>query len=179
MEEWKKIPNYPLYECSNMGFIKTFNWKNKGVERIMNPALDRAGYLRTMLKGEDGKFHTIKIHRIIAQTFISNPYNKPQINHINCIKNDNRVSNLEWATNSENIKHAYKQNRMTNKGECNPAALLTDKQVIEIRSKYTYGRFGGKPKQGEVSKPDLAKEYNVSIWVIKEIVTGRTWKHLL
>ena len=179
MEIWKKIPNYPLYEASNMGFIKTFNWKNQGKERIMKPALDGSGYLRTMLKGEDGRFHTIKVHRIIGQTFIPNPKNKPQINHLNCIKTDNRVINLEWATVSENQIHAFKEQRRNIKGENNPATKLTDKQVIEIREKYTYNRKGGKGVSGVVTKLILAVEYNVNIWVIKQIVTGKSWKHLL
>lgn len=179
MEEWMKIPNYPLYEASNMGNIKTFNWKNKGLERIMKPALDKSGYLRTMLMNEDGKFNTVKVHRIIAQTFLNNPENKPQINHKNCIKTDNRVLNLEWCTASENQIHAYKEKRRNISGENNPATNLTDKQVIEIRSKYTYNRRGGKGIDGVITKSILSKEYGVAIWVIKQIVRGKTWKHLL
>lgn len=175
IEIWKKIPGYSLYEASDYGRIKTFNWKNKGKEKIMSPALDGGGYLRTMLKGDDLKFHTIKIHRIIAKTFIENTENKPQINHKNCIKTDNRVINLEWATASENIKHAYKQNRMTMKGECNSCATLTDKQVIEIRCNYQYGK---KFKKGK-TKQQIADEYGTTFSVIKRIIQGKTWKHLL
>lgn len=179
METWKTIPGYSLYKASDMGNIKTFNWKNKGIEKIMSPALDGSGYLRTMLKGDDGIFHTIKVHRIISQTFIDNPNGKPQVNHLNCIKTDNRVINLEWVTISENQIHAYKEQRRNIKGENNPAATLSDKQVIEIRSKYTYNRKGGKTTKGVISKIILAKEYGVNIHVIKGIVTGTTWKHLL
>lgn len=179
MENWKKIPKYPLYEASNLGNIKTFNWKNQGKEKIMKPALDGSGYLRTMLMNENGKFDTIKVHRIIAQTFIENPLNKPQVNHLNCVKTDNRVINLEWATASENQIHAYKEQRRNNRGENNPATSLKDKDVLDIRSKYTYGRKGGKPINGQVTKGMLAKEYGVGVHVIKEIVTNNTWKHLL
>lgn len=178
MKQWKKIPNYNLYEASTDGEIKTFNWKNKGIEKIMKPAFDNSGYLRTMLKSDAGKIQTIKVHRIIAQSFIPNPDNKKEVNHINGIKHDNRVQNLEWATHSENIKHSYKLGLKSVKGELNPAATLTDKQVLEIRSKYTYGRKGGKHK-GAITKPMLAKEYGVKVHVIKLIVIGKTWKHLL
>ncbi len=175
MEIWKKIPNFSLYEASNMGNIKTFNWKNTGAERIMKPALDGSGYLRTMLKGDDGKFKTIKVHRIIAETFIPNDDRKPQVNHKNCIKTDNRVVNLEWVTISENVKHAYKNNRLSQAGEKNSCATLTDAQVIEIRANYEYGK---KAKKGKTKK-EIAEEYGTTFSVIKRIVQGKTWKHLL
>jgi hypothetical protein len=176
MEEiWKPIPNYSLYHASNMGFIKTFNWKNKGTEAIIKPALDNCGYLRTMLKRDDGIFHTVKVHRIIASTFLDNADNKPCVNHINCIKSDNRVINLEWCTISENIKHAYKMNSLSQKGECNACATLTDKQVLEIRQNYTYGK---KAKSG-ITKKEIAEKYNTSFSVIKRIIQGKTWKHIL
>lgn len=172
---WKKIPNFSLYEASDEGFIKTFNWKNKGQERIMKPALDSFGYLRTMLKGDDGKTRTVKVHRIIAQTFIPNPENKAEVNHKNCIKNDNRVENLEWCTRTENIRHAFAMNVISRKGEKNSCATLTDEQVIEIRSNYEYGKNCRKGK----TKQQIADEYNTTFTVIKRIVQNRTWKHLL
>jgi len=174
-EIWKTIPGFNLYEASNMGYIKTFNWKNTGREAIMKPALDGSGYLRTMLKGDDGIIRTIKVHRIIAQTFIPNPENKETINHKNLIKTDNRDFNLEWATRSENLTHAYKQNARTNKGECNPCATLTDIQVLEIRKNYTFGK---NCRNGETKK-DIAERYKTTFSVIKRITQNKTWKHLL
>lgn len=172
---WKAIPGFSLYHISNYGEIKTFNWKNKKVEKIMSPALDGAGYFRTMLKRDsDGKFCTVKVHRLVAQTFIPNPLNKPQVNHINGIRNDNRLTNLEWVTNAENIKHSFKIGLSSNKGEKNPAATLTDAQAKEILANY---KFGKKNKDG-ITKKEIAQQYNVNVCVIRDLVMRKTWKHL-
>lgn len=176
-EIWKKIPNYTLYEASSLGRLKTFNWKNKGLERIMKPAFDGGGYLRTVLKRDsDGKLCTVKVHRIIAQTFIPNPENKKTVNHKNFIKGDNRVENLEWNTQQENTQHACDNNRYKPRiGELNGFSKLTEKQVLKIRANYTYGK---KNKQGE-TKQNIADRYGVSFHLIKSIVLGNSWKYLL
>lgn len=171
---WKKIPNYSSYEISNYGEIKTFNWKNLGREAIITPALDGGGYLRTMLKRDDGIIHTIKVHRLVAMTFIENPENKPSVNHLNGIRNDNRVTNLEWCTQKENIKHSFNIGLSSNKGDKNPCATLTDDQVREILANYEFGKTG---KKG-MTKQQLADKYNTTFSVIKRIVQRRTWKHL-
>lgn len=173
---WKKIEGFSLYEISDMGEIKTFNHRNKGKTAIMKPALDGGGYLRTVLIRDDKKYHTVKVHRLVAQTFIPNPENKPQVNHINGIRSDNRVSNLEWNTASENVKHSFNfLNKERLMGEKNPSATLKDEQVVEIRKNYVYGKKG---KKG-ITKKELADKYGVSFSVIKRIVQNKTWKHLL
>lgn len=177
MKIWKQIDEYPTYEVSSDGELKTFNWKNKGVEKIMRPARDGCGYLRTMLKNKEGKFCTIKVHRIVAKTFIPNPENKGEVNHKNGIKTDNRVINLEWCTRSENLKHAFDIQLITKKGENNPAATVTEAQVLEIRKNYVYGT--NCRRKGSVTKKQLAEKYNTTFAVIKQIIQGKTWKHLL
>lgn len=114
---WKSLTKYPTYSFSDMGELKTFNWKNKGVERIMKPALDEKGYLRTMLKNADGKFDTVKVHRIIAQAFLPQPEGMNEVNHINGIKTDNRIENLEWSNRRLNIKHAFETGLCKPKGK--------------------------------------------------------------
>jgi len=172
---WKRIPGYSLYEVSNYGEIKTFNWKNSGTQRVMRPAMDNSGYLRTMLKRDsDGKIHTVKVHRMVALAFLENPENKSQVNHINGIRNDNRLINLEWVTHSENAKHSFIIGLSSNKGENNPCASLTDEQAKEILANY---EFGKKARSG-ITKKQIAQKYNTTESVIKRLVQRKTWKHL-
>lgn len=178
---WKKIPNYSRYDASNLGEIRTHDWKGSGVTKIMSPSKDAGGYLRTMLKRDDGVIHTIKVHRIIASTFIKNPNNKSSVNHKNGVKSDNRVENLEWCTHAENIKHAKEHGlRWKPKGEMNPSAKVTEDIVIKIRKEWELKpkHPSGRPKKVGITRAELAKKYNVSEHIIKRIVTRKTWKHL-
>lgn len=109
MEIWKDIQGYQgLYQISNLGNIKSFPRKYSiKNERILKPAKTSKGYYFVYLY-KNGKAKMYLLHRLIAESFIPNYNNKPCINHINGIKTDNRIENLEWATYSENTKHSYK-----------------------------------------------------------------------
>ena len=112
MEIWKDITGYKnLYQVSNYGRIKSLaHINNRGVYRpecILGNRLSDRGY-HTALLYNNGKPKSFRVHRLVALEFIPNPNNKPHINHIDGIKSNNCIDNLEWVTISENLKHSFK-----------------------------------------------------------------------
>lgn len=138
MEEiWKDVIRYEgFYKVSNLGRVKRVNGVtshgHRRCEKIIKQDYSGA-YPRTCLS-RNGKVKSICTHRLVADAFIPNPENKPCVNHINCIKTDNRVANLEWVTYQENSLHAHLNGRVQDQfGENNPFAKLTEKDVLFIR----------------------------------------------
>ena len=127
MEIWEKVEDYPNYQVSNLGNVKSLK---KG---IINGCLDKDGYLISTFRNSECK-KTLKFHRLVATAFIPNPGNKPCVNHKNGIKNDNRVINLEWCTHKENSQHAVKTGLQIGlKGDkCN---LYNKKGILNHKSK--------------------------------------------
>lgn len=109
-EEWKTITYFPKYEVSDLGNVRV-----KETHYIIKPFVNEAGYLRVSLSNEINKKKKFYIQRLVAIEFLPNLENKPTVNHINNIRIDNRLSNLEWSTMSEQNKHKHKTNIIFNK----------------------------------------------------------------
>ena len=135
-EIWKDIAGYEgIYQVSNLGNVKSLSFGPKNIRRSGNVKLLRqtpsnCGYYKVELYN-NGKSKILYVHRLVAQTFLPNPNNKPQVNHIDGNKAHNSVDNLEWVTRSENQKHAFKtgltKSPMKGKfGKLNPLSKKVD-----------------------------------------------------
>lgn len=100
----KPLKDFPNYYVDTSGRI--YSKKRYQLHQLQG-IITRNGYVRVCLR-KDGNNYTALVHRLVALTFIPNPENKPEVNHKNGIKTDNRVENLEWVTNSENKYHSYR-----------------------------------------------------------------------
>lgn len=104
IEEYKKLKEFPAYRIYNTG--KIFSEHTK---KFLRKHHDSSGYNHvTLFRGDKKTRKTFKVHILVAKAFIPNPLNKPEVNHIDCNKENNKVTNLEWATKHENMLHASK-----------------------------------------------------------------------
>lgn len=183
-EVWKDVVGYEgLYQVSNFGNIKSLDRivkKPNGVSylrkgKICTQSKSNLGYMTVGFTVNNKKVNKY-VHRLVAEAFITNMNNYPQVNHIDCDKTNNRMYNLEWCTNSQNHIHASKNglnklhlHRVAYSGEENGRSLLTKKQVLEIKQKYIPYKYSAKK---------LSKEYNVSESCITHILNNTSWKEI-
>lgn len=112
MEQWRDIEGYEgLYQVSDWGRVKSLNYLHTGVERLLVGIKNKDGYLRVCL-WKDGKRKWCKVHRLVTQAFIPNPYGLPQVNHKDENPANNVVSNLEWCDCKYNINYGTHNERI-------------------------------------------------------------------
>ena len=152
-----------LYKVDENGNVFSVR-NNKLLKRMMFPS----GYEYVHLCNGKGKTKLFRVHRLVAETFIPNPNNLPEVNHKDGDKLNNNVKNLEWCTNLENMRHSVETGLRNIKGENNPSAKLTVKDVINIRKEYI-------PKSKEFGTVALARKYGVTNVMIGKIIRNECW----
>jgi hypothetical protein len=166
MEIWKVIPNFSKYEASSLGRLRSLNYKRTGKVKVLKPSVT-GGYLKTMLQMDSGKYSSRYVHKFVTITFLGECKSGLEVNHKDGNKLNNSISNLEYVTKSENIKHAYDTNLINPKvGSLNGMSKLTENDVIFIRE---HARNNGRYYGRKV----LAEKFGVSECTIKEVVTRR------
>lgn len=158
-----------IYEITDKGEVVTLR-RNSYVkkERISKGYKNTKGYLVFDFRRRGGKVRPV--HRLVAETFIPNPKNLPQINHKDGDKTNNCVENLEWCDNSYNQLHAFSHN-LQKRNFQHPNSKLKYEDVIYIKNNYQKGVLG----HGVHS---LAKKFNVCDGTIKEILNGQSYRNI-
>lgn len=149
-----KILSLEDYEITKNGEVI-----NKNTNRVLKPQLNGKGYYRVCIGGQL-KF----VHRLVAQKYVPNPNNKPQVNHKDGNKLNNCVDNLEWVDNKENRKHAI-ENGLHLFGEKCPYSKLNKQQVDFIRN------------HKDISNAELSKLFNVAKSTISSAKNHKSWKN--
>ena len=171
-EEWKDVPNFEGYQVSSFGNVKSLDRFRKGKfgmrlikGQLLKQVLNKKGYPEVRLR-KNG-IHTRLVHKIVASTFMTKPEHCTQINHINGIKTDNRLVNLEWVTQSENQIHAYKLGLQPSRsGEKNGRAILTNDKVTYVKELYNSGKRA----------KDVSEITGVNLSIVRQIISGDIWK---
>lgn len=179
-EIWKDIEGYEdLYQVSSYGRVmikdrlvcsekQNRSYVKKG--RLMKLEVDKDGYhVATLNRGLPTRKQRFRVHRLVAAAFIPMIEGKNIVDHINEIKNDNRVENLRWCTIQENTQWSFDNGRTVLVGQSHGSSKLTEVEVIEIKKLLR----GKKMKQS-----DIARKFSVSPSRITEIKNGRSWGHI-
>jgi len=156
MEIWKDVKGYEgYYKVSNLGNVKSLNYKRTGIPKNLKLIDTVYGYKSVSL----GRSKRFLVHRLVAESFITNKFNKKIVNHKNFNKKDNRVENLEWCSQRENMLHAWEGGRFFKVG------LFFKKLEIEDYYDLTKSYLNK-----EMTQIELSKKYNINQSQISRII---------
>lgn len=141
---------FKISRCGNVISVRTGKILKQHIRK------DKRVTIATKVGGRNGYYLTLKVHRMVAETFIPNPENKPQVNHIDGVTTNNNIENLEWVTASENIQHAYDTGLKANKkGLDSPVAKVNQLMLDVILDSKESSRV-------------VAKKLGVSHWLVNK-----------
>lgn len=176
METWKDVLGFEnYYEVSNTGLVRSKprlvirkNGRPHTVKsKILKPCISTDGYLKSCFS-INGKLYPFAVHRVAANSFLGKQ-DGYEVNHINGIKTDNRIENLELLTHSENIKHAVKLGLLpVTRGSQRTQAKTTEsviKLMQEMRAK-------------GIQRKVILSELNLSLHTYKDVIRGKSWRHV-
>ena len=170
-EIWRDVVGYEgIYSVSNIGRVRRDKKANGAtVGKILKAHLNIDGYPTiSLVKYKLGK--NTRVHKLVAGAFIGIRPDDLVVNHIDGVKANNNVNNLEYVTRSENIRHAIRLGlKKPSVGESQGLSKLKEKDVIEIRRLH---------KLGNIVHSELAKVFNVSYSAISQVLSRKTWKHI-
>ena len=150
------------YTISNLGIVRS-----KLTNIIMKPNITKFGYARVNLrKAKSREYKSYFIHRLVAAHFLANPDNLPEVNHIDCNRLNNVVTNLEWVSKKDNIKHSFIYGSASHKGLRNPNAKLNKDDIVAIKALHKTNKF---------YNTQIAKIFRVSSSTIDNIINNTTW----
>jgi hypothetical protein len=165
--------DWDRYKVRENGDVIVLSGRNAG-QKLTKGVHVQGYHIVSLRQYDSSRFLKCYLHRVVAYHFLDNPDNLPQINHIDGDKQNNDVSNLEWCTPKENVRHAIETGLFDNvkvlgaKGQTNPNSKLTEDDVQHIRWLATEG----------IKAIVLAKEWDVSQASISNILAGKTWAHI-
>lgn len=158
------------------GFEGRYTISNKGIVRslltgkVMKPNITKSGYARVNLRYAHCRdYKSFLVHRLVAMNFLPNPNNYNEINHKDCNRLNNELSNLEWCDRFYNIRYAFRYGSASNLGTKNPNAKLNNDDISAIRALANTGRF---------YNTQIGKLFKVASTTIDAIVKGDHLKHL-
>lgn len=164
--QWKQIQGYSYYYVSNTGLVKSTKKYGGTSERLLKPYIDKYGYVTYHIVSDNGRKKVATAHRLLMKAF--RPRSDAEsltVNHINGIKTENNLNNLEWSTVKENLQHSVNVlgNHM---GEKNHRAKLTSAKAQLIRESY---------KPFVMTRKKLAALYGVDKSTIDRVLAGTNW----
>lgn len=171
-EIWKTIKDFPNYEVSNMGNVRSLihrdKWNRIKGGQLIKPCFDgKKHYLHVGLYA-NGVVKTVNIHRLVADAFIENPCNLKEVNHKDEDKTNNKASNLEWCDHTYNNRYGSKPNK--SRGLNNPMNKFDESTINYIKKNHV---FCG----GSMRNKELAEMFNISPTHVCAIAHGRRWNN--